>query len=102
MIEALIHTKHDLNMVEIEELCKTFHSTFKDRRRNCDDGGMALRVLEDLNAEGGLSPETAKRLFHWCHTEGSFKAGVDLAQKICTEIYGRVPTRDELEAKDLF
>ena len=62
MIEALIHTKHDLNMVEIEELCKTFHSTFKDRRRNCDDGGMALRVLEDLNAEGGLSPETANFL----------------------------------------
>ncbi len=102
MSDALIRAKHDLDMVEIEQLCDTFHTKFKDRRRNCNDGGMALRVLEDLHSEGSLSPKTAKRLFHWCHTDLSYKAGVGLAQKICTQIYGRIPTRQELEAADLF
>lgn len=100
MSDALIRTKHDLDMVELEQLCNTFHAKFKDRRRNCDDGGMA--VLEDLNRGGSLSSRTAKRLFHWCHTDLSYKAGVELARRICTQIYGRVPTREELEAADLF
>jgi len=59
---------------------------------------MALNVLEDIKAFGDLTKETARQLFRWTQTGASYTEGVDLAQQICRLIYGRVPTRAEIEA----
>ena len=81
--------------VDIEKLtaaCLLFHDEMKDNRANSDDGGMALQVLEDMKRKGHLTRSSARRLFAWCHTDGSvFQRGVDLARQICTLIFGRVP-----------
>ena len=69
----------------------------KDKRPNSDDGRMGLNVLKDLNEFAYLTRRVQKQLFAWCHTEGSFyQTGVDLARQLCREVYGRVPTRDEI------
>ena len=64
MTTALIRVQKDVDMVELERLCNNFHEQFRERRSNCDDGGMALKVLEDMRSDGVLSPKTEKRLFH--------------------------------------
>jgi hypothetical protein len=89
--------RRSVDLVKLERLCTAFHEEFKDRRSNTDDGGMALRVLEDISARGDLTRASARRLFQWCHTGESYAQGVDLAQEICSLLYGRVPTRSELE-----
>ena len=96
-----LRASRDVDMVELEHLCETFHEQFKDRRSNTDDGRMALRVLEDMRKYSDLTRATAHRLFSWCQTGASYTQGVDLAQHICCRIYGRVPTRAELEAAGL-
>jgi hypothetical protein len=96
-----LRASRDVDMVELERLCDSFHKQFKDRRSNTDDGGMALKVLEDMRISGDLTRMAARRLFHWCHTGESYTEGVDLAQQICRVIYGRVPTPAELEAAGL-
>lgn len=93
-----IKARADVNIGELERLCNQFHQQFKDRRRTTDDGGMALNVLEDIKAFGDLTKETARQLFRWTQTGASYTEGVDLAQQICRLIYGRVPTRAEIEA----
>lgn len=93
-----INVRQSVDVAEVERLCRKFHDEFKDRRGNTDDGGMSLQVLNDIQERGDLTRATAKRLFHWCHTGESYTQGVDLAQQICRVIYGRIPTRKELEA----
>lgn len=100
-VRPRFRARSNVDMVELEHLCKTFHEQFKDRRSNTDDGGMSLRVLRDMQSSGDLTRATAKRLFQWCHTGESYADGVDLAQTICSLIYGRVPTRAELEKTGL-
>jgi hypothetical protein len=89
------------DMSELEQLCLQFHGQFKDRRKTTDDGSMALKVLEDIRERGNLTKSTARQLFSWCHTGASYAEGVDLAQQICGCIYGRVPSRPEIEEKGL-
>lgn len=89
------------DMAELEQLCGLFHTKFKDRRKTTNDGGMALKVLKDIRERGDLTKATALQLFNWCHTGASYAEGVDLAQQICRCIYGRVPTRAEIDAAGL-
>jgi hypothetical protein len=90
-----------VNMNELEQVCNVFHEQFKNRRATTDDGRMALNVLQDMRAIGDLSRKTAGQLFSWAQTGASYAEGVDLAQQICRLIYGRVPTRAEIEAAGL-
>jgi hypothetical protein len=88
---------HDTPTANLKSLCIAFHELMKDNRPNSDDGRMGLNVLKDLNELGYLTRRVQKQLFAWCHTEGTvYQAGVDLARQICREVYGRVPTRDEI------
>ncbi len=50
-----------------------------------------------MRENGDLTRDTRLQLFQWCHTGGAFQRGVDLAQEICREIYGRVPNKEEIE-----
>jgi|ERR1700730_2605381 hypothetical protein len=86
----------------LERLCTEFHELMKDNRPNSDDGGMGLNVLKDLRERGHLTKRVQKQLLAWCHTEGTvYQVGVDLARQICRQIYGRVPTRDEIKLSGL-
>ena len=83
----------------LRALCNEFHNEMRDNRQGFNDGGMALEVIHDIENDGELSKDTAKRLFAWCHTDRPvYLRGVDLAKRICIEIYNRVPTKDELRA----
>lgn len=96
-----LRARSDLDITKLENLCRDFHEQFKDRRSNTDDGRMAVRVLEDIKAHGDLSKATARQLFSWCHTGVSYAEGVELAQSICRLIYGRVPTKAEIQVAGL-
>ena len=83
----------------LKSLCRAFYELMKDIRPNSDDGRMALNVLKDINKRGNLTRRVQMQLFAWCHTEGTvYRVGVDLARQICRELYGRVPTRDEINS----
>jgi hypothetical protein len=87
-----------INLEQLEEACRSFHEQFKNRRPNTDDGRMAMKVWEDMSTHGELTRDSARQLFRWCHTGGSYAEGIELAQRICYLIYGRIPTRAEVEA----
>jgi Protein of unknown function (DUF3553) len=93
-----LRVRTGINMESLQRLCELFHEQFKTRRSNTDDGVMAMNVLEDMKVRGDLTGDSAGQLFSWCHTGASYAEGVDLAQQICRLIYGRVPTRAEVEA----
>jgi hypothetical protein len=93
-----LQARRDVDLLELERLCLSFHEQFRDRRANTDDGGMALDVLDDMKRRGDLTKAAARRLFRWCHSGESYAEGVDPAQQICRLIYGRVPTPAEVEA----
>ena len=96
-----IHARRTVEMGKLEVLCSQFHDEMKDNREGSDDGKMGLNVIQDMKGNGDLSRATRQQLFAWCHTEGSvFQRGVDMAQKICREVYGRVPTKDEVKISD--
>ena len=85
-----------LSLDKLETLCLRFHEEMKDNRPNSDDGKMALNVLRDIESMGELTQTTKQQLLAWCHTEGTlYRRGVNLAQNICQELYGRIPTREE-------
>jgi hypothetical protein len=94
-----LRAQSDLDVKTLESLCRQFHEQFKDRRSNTDDGRMATRVVDDIKTKGDLSKTTAKQL--WCHTGVSYADGIELAQSFCRLIYGRVPTKGELEVAGL-
>lgn len=94
--QSRLQVRATLNLEKLETLCHRFHEEMKDNRPNCDDGKMALNVLRDIKGQGELTQATMHQLLAWCHTEGSlYRRGVGLAQMICHELYGRVPTRQE-------
>jgi Protein of unknown function (DUF3553) len=86
----------------IERLCREFHEEMKDNRSHTDDGRLGLRVIEDLRTRGQLSKGTLGQLLDWCETTGPvYQRGVDIARRICREIYGRLLSQDEVELSDL-
>jgi hypothetical protein len=102
-IDFVLSAQPSPNLEKIKKLCREFHGEMTDNRSNTDDGGMGLEVIRDFEQQGKLSKPTAERLFAWCHTDRPvYLRGVDLAKRICVEIYGRVPTRDELRAVGYF
>ena len=105
LIEPPAQWDHSLRIVltapteNLKSLCRAFYALMKDNRPNSDDGRMALNVLKDINKRGNLTRRVQMQLFAWCHTEGTvYRVGVDLARQICRELYGRVPTRDEINS----
>jgi hypothetical protein len=84
------------DIVEAKKKCRSFIAEMTDNRPNCDDGGMARRILDDLETRGEPSAEHRRRLTHWCHTTGTlYQRGVGIAQGICIAIYGRVLPRED-------
>jgi hypothetical protein len=96
-----LRARSGIDMAQLKRLCSEFHESFKDRRSSTDDGRMAVKVLGDMESRGDLSKETARQLFRWTQTGGSYTEGIDLAQEICRLIYGRVPSRAEIETAGL-
>ena len=95
---AGVRAQSNVDIGKLEAICLQFHEEMKDNRSNTDDGGMGLNVLHDMKERGDLTRTTRRQLLAWCHTEGPvYQQGVGLAQNICREIYGRVPTRGEVE-----
>lgn len=100
-VRPQLRARTGVDVTELERLCCQFHEQFKDRRSNTDDGRMALKVLGDIKTRGDLSRASARQLFSWCHTGVSYTEGVELAQDICRLIYGRVPTKAEVQSAGL-
>jgi hypothetical protein len=90
---------HEISSTDFEQvrrLCGEFISTMSANRSNCNDAGVALDVLRDLDQRGLLTGRTRRRLTHWCHTDGSFyQSGVRLARAICEALYGKVLPRED-------
>ena len=91
-------TKHGAvhNAEEARRQCQQFISEMSDLRRNCDDAGVARRIVEDLDHYGHPRSEHVARLTRWCHTEGSlYQRGVPIVRAICVALYGRVLARED-------
>jgi hypothetical protein len=77
------------------EKCKRFIAVMENNRPNCDDAGVARRILEELDRYGDIKPATRYRLSTWCDTTGTlYQRGVPMAQEICLALYGKVLRRD--------
>ena len=84
---------HDIE--EAKRQCHLFVSEMKDNRPNCDDAGMARRILEDLARRGEPTGRHRARLTWWCHTDGSlYKRGTPIAEAICLALYSRILPRE--------
>jgi len=77
-------------MRDLDEAKKQSHlfiAEMKDNRPNCDDAGMARRILEDIARRGEPTAKHRARLTHWCNTDGTlYQRGVTIAQAICVAI----------------
>jgi hypothetical protein len=83
----------DLRKVRRE--CERFIEEMRNNRPNCDDAGVARRILEELNQYGEIKPATRYRLLTWCDTTGHlYQRGVPIAREICRALYGKVLGRD--------
>ena len=81
---------------EARRQCKLFISEMSELRPNCDDAGVARRILEDLEHYGHPRSEHVARLSRWCHTKGTlYQRGVPIARAICIALYGRVLPRED-------
>jgi hypothetical protein len=83
------------DLAEARRQCSIFIETMRDNRPNCDDAGVARRILEELDRYGNITPTPRNRLFRWCDTDGTlYRRGVPIAQEICRALYGKVLGRD--------
>lgn len=83
------------NLDEVRRQCAIFIDTMADNRPNCDDAGVARRILEELDRYRAITARTRERLFRWCDTEGSlYQRGKPIAQAICQGLYDQVLGRD--------
>ena len=84
------------DIAEANRQCRRFIGEMKDNRPNCDDAGVARRILEDLASRGQPSAKHRRILTHWCNTRGTlYQRGVPIAQAICLAIYGRILPRED-------
>ena len=85
-----------VDIAEARRQCELFIAEMSANRPNCDDAGVARKILSDLDRYGQPSPRTRARLTHWCHTNGSlYQRGVPTAKAICFAIYGRILPRED-------
>jgi hypothetical protein len=90
---------HGAVMIDIAEArrqCQLFIAEMSDNRPNCDDAGVARKILIGLDRRGQVDPRTRARLTRWCHTNGSlYRRGVPIAEAISMALYGRILPREE-------
>jgi len=90
---------HGAVMIDIAEArrqCQLFIAEMSGNRPNCDDAGVARKILIGLDRHGQVDPRTRARLTRWCHTNGSlYRRGVPIAQAISMALYGRILPREE-------
>ena len=85
-----------LDIAEVRRQCQLFIAEMSDNRPNCDDAGVARKILSDLDRHGQVDPKTRARLTRWCHTNGSlYQRGVGIAQAMCVALYGRILPRED-------
>jgi hypothetical protein len=85
-----------MNIAEARRQCEFFIAEMENNRPNCDDAGIARKILSEIDRHGQLTARTQARLIHWCHTRGNpYQRGVPIAKAICIAIYGRVMPREE-------
>ena len=90
-IEGTAPIPFRIDMQRLESQCNRFHEALEHNRKGSDDGGIALKVLEDVKCLGMPAATDRKDLLKWCYTDGPlYQAGVALAREICETIYGRV------------
>jgi hypothetical protein len=78
------------DVAEVRKQCHLFIDAMTDNRPNCDDAGVARRILEELERYGSITSTTRNRLFRWCDTNGTlYQRGVPIAQEICRGLYGK-------------
>jgi hypothetical protein len=86
-------------MLDIEEArrqCHLFIAAMSDNRPNCDDAGVARKILSELDRHGQVAASTRARLTRWCHTNGGlYQRGVPIAKEICMAVYGRILPRED-------
>lgn len=83
------------DLARARQECGKFIECMKHNRPNCDDAGVARRILEELARYGDVTPKTRYRLSTWCDTRGTlYQRGVPIAQEISRALYGRVLRRD--------
>jgi len=83
------------DLAEVKKQCALFINAMEDNRPNCDDAGVARRILEELGQYGNIKPATRYRLFTWCDTSGTpYQRGKPIAQKICIGLYGKILGRN--------
>jgi hypothetical protein len=80
-----------VNVAEARRQCEVFIAEMSANRPNCDDAGVALKILSEIDRYGQPTAKARERLTHWCHTNGSlYQRGVPIAKAICGAIYGRI------------
>jgi len=85
-----------VNIAEARRQCELFIAEMADNRPNCDDAGVARKILSELERHGQPTARTRARLTHWCHTNGTlYQRGVPVAKAIWDAIYGRILPRED-------
>jgi hypothetical protein len=85
-----------LDIAEARRQCQLFITEMSDNRPNCDDAGIARKIVSDLDRYGQPSRRTRARLTHWCHTNGSlYQRGVPITRAICIALYGQMLPRED-------
>lgn len=83
------------DLPKARQACMAFIAAMENNRPNCDDAGVARRILEELDRYGDIRPTTRYRLSTWCDTTGTlYQRGVPIAQEISLALYGKVLRRD--------
>lgn len=60
-----------VNIPEARRQCEMFTAEMSANRRNCDDAGVARKILSEIDRYGQPTAKTRARLTHWRHTNGS-------------------------------
>jgi len=85
-----------LDIAEGRRQCHLFIAEMSGNRPNCDDAGVARKILAGIDRHGQVDSRTRARLTRWCHTNGSlYRRGVPIAQAISMALYGRVLPRED-------
>jgi hypothetical protein len=85
-----------VDIAQARRQCELFIAEMSANRPNCDDAGVARKILSELDRYGQPSSRTRARLTRWCHTNGRlYQRGVPIAKAICIAVYGRILPRED-------
>jgi hypothetical protein len=75
-----------VNIAEARRQCELFIAEMADNRPNCDDAGVARKILSEVERYGQPTARTRARLTHWCHTNGTlYQRGVLSRKQFATQ-----------------